>query len=129
MGLNPVYFATRFRVAHLPPTWPTRFVIVTAYATTGELWTDAENERANAALRERLAAMSVWYWPVTGYDADTGHAEPGWAIDMHQSDGVRLGIDFRQDAVYAVTVDELRVISCRTGETGQLGSFRDRLGQ
>ncbi|MCA2992494.1 DUF3293 domain-containing protein [Gemmatimonas sp.] len=127
MGLNPVYFATRFRVAHLPPAWPATFVIVTAYATTGERWTEDENERANAALRERLAAMSVWHWPITGYDPETGHAEPGWAIGVPHNDGVRLGVDFRQDAVFAVADDALQVISCRTGETGQLGSFRDRL--
>jgi hypothetical protein len=77
MGLKPVYFTTRFRVAHLPPAWPTTFVIVTAYATTGERWTDAENDRANAVLRERLAAMSVWHWPITGYDPETCYAEPG----------------------------------------------------
>ena len=127
VGLNPVYFNTRFRVVHLPPAWPSTFVIVTAYATTGERWTEEENERANAELGERLAAMSVWHWPITGYDPKTGHAEPGWAIAIPHPDGVRLGIDFRQDAVFAVTGDELQVISCRTDETCQLGSFRDRL--
>ena len=127
MGLNPVYFNTRFRVPQRPPAWPSTFVIVTAYATTGEEWTDAENERASAALRERLAAMSVWHWRITGYHPETGHAEPGWAVGMLHSAGVRLGVDFRQDAVFAVTGDELQVISCRTGETCQLGSFRDRL--
>ena len=127
VGLNPVYFNTRFRVAKLPTAWPSTFVIVTAYATTGEQWTNEENERVDVALRERLAAMSVWHWRITGYDPETGHAEPGWAVGMLVSDGVRLGVDFRHDAVFGVTGDELPVISCRTGETGQLGSFRDRL--
>lgn len=127
MGLKPVYFNTRFRVAQLPPAWPPTFVIVTAYATIGEQWANEENDRADVALRERLAAMSVWHWRITGYDPETGHAEPGWAVGILHSDGVRLGVDFRQDAVFAVTDDALQVISCRTGETGQLGSFRDRL--
>lgn len=127
MSFHPAYFNTHFRVAQRPLAWPSAFVIVTAYATTGELWTDAENERANKALREHIAQTAVWHWPVTGYDPDTGHAEPGWAIEVDRADGVRLGVDFRQDAIFCVTGDELDVVSCRTGQVKSVGGFRDRL--
>ena len=127
MSLHAVYFNTHFRVAELPCLWPATFVIVTAYATTGEQWTDAENDRANEALRERIAAMAVWSWPITGYDPATGHAEPGWAIAINPPEGVHLGNEFRQDAIFTVSGNELHVISCRTDERGVLGTFRDRV--
>jgi len=127
MSLHPAYFNTRFQVAQMPQVWPPDFVIVTAYATTGELWTDAENLRADNALREQIAQMAVWHWPVTGYDPDTGHAEPGWAVALTRADGVRLGAEYRQDAIFCVRGDALEVVSCRTGDADSVGSFRNRL--
>ncbi len=55
MSFHPAYFKTRFRVEQLPSSWPESFVIVTAYATTGEQWSDAENKRGDEALTQRLA--------------------------------------------------------------------------
>lgn len=129
MSLHPAYFTTRFRVAQAPPEWPSAFIIVTAYATTGERWTDDESARADEALRTRISQLAVWHWPVTGYDPTTGHAEPGWAIGLDRDDGVRLGIEFRQDAIFCVTDDVLEVVSCRTGEVSRVGAFRIRLGE
>ena len=45
--MHPAYFDTRFRVESLPETWPEQFVILAAWATTGQQWTRAQNEAAD----------------------------------------------------------------------------------
>jgi hypothetical protein len=127
LSFHPAYFKTRFIVEQLPSTWPASFVIVTAYATTGEQWSDAQNERADEALRERLAPLGVWYARVTGHDATSGHAEPGWAFEADLATGVELGREFRQDAIYRVDGDSLRVVSCADGGVAAVGGFRERI--
>jgi len=44
---NPHYAATRFHLTALPDRWPSEFVIITAYAPTGQRWTDQQNETAD----------------------------------------------------------------------------------
>ena len=103
MSLHPGYFLIRFRVdawiAELHGTtadvWPDAFVVVTAYATTGEQWSAARNGQAHAALRAQLESEGVWYQPITGYDPGTGHAEPGYAVAISLNDGVSLGRAFQ----------------------------------
>jgi hypothetical protein len=122
----PVYFSVRFRA---PPsvTWPERFVIVTAWATTGECWTDAENHAADARLVARLRELGTAPIRVTGYAPQTGHAEPGWAIALDPDAALCLGRSFRQHAIYAVDGDALQVVRCEDARTAPVGSFRDRV--
>jgi hypothetical protein len=124
---HPAYFATRFRVPALAPTWPVSFVIVTAHATTGEQWTAAQNAQANASLLERIAALGVWFCPITGFDPGTGHEEPGWAIEVPLSLGLELGRAFHQDAIFAVENDRLSVHSCEHHTWAVIGPFRERV--
>lgn len=127
MSFHPAYFTTRFRVEPLPPTWPASFVIVTAYATTGEQWSDKENERADAALRRRLGELGVWIAPITGFDPATGHAEPGWAVAVDLEIGRSLGREFRQNAIFHVDGDRLAVVSCAEQDVAAVGAFRERI--
>jgi hypothetical protein len=39
--MNPVYFETRFRTDQPEIDWPSEFVILSAFATTGQSWTPA----------------------------------------------------------------------------------------
>lgn len=126
-AFHPAYFATHFRVAAPMPAWPPAFVIVTAYATTGEQWTDEENRQANAALLRLIERRGVWHHEITGYDPHTGHAEPGWAMALSVEDGAALGREFRQDAIYVVQHDALRVVSCHKPAQAAVGSFRGRI--
>ena len=121
-----VYFDVRFR-APGPAAWPARFVIVTAWATTGERWTDAENHRADAALLGRIQELGATPIRVTGYAPATGHAEPGWALDLDPDPALRLGSEFRQHAIYAVAGDTLCVLHCADAREATVGSFRERL--
>jgi len=122
----PVYFDVRFRATG-PAAWPARFVIVTAWATTGERWTDAENHRADAALLGPILELGATPIRVTGYGPATGHAEPGWAIDLDPDAALRLGREFRQHAIYAVDDDVLRVLRCADARAATVGHFRERL--
>ena len=52
--VNPVYFETHFRSPQPVTDWPSEFVIVTAYATTGERWTSASAARPRPAKAARM---------------------------------------------------------------------------
>jgi hypothetical protein len=103
-------------------------VIVSAYATTGERWTDAQNERADRALHGELTARDVWTQRITGFSPDTGHAEPSWATELSLAEARDLGRRFRQDAIYHVLGDRLSVTRCDPpGPVVAVGEFRVRL--
>ena len=127
MSFHPAYFNTRFRVEQLPSSWPDSFVIVTAYATTGERWPADENKRGDEALTRRAAELGGWSLRVTGYDPVTGHAEPGWALEIDLETGVGLGREFRQDAIYQVEGDRLVAVSCGENGVAAVGGFRERV--
>lgn len=126
--MNPVYFETRFRLDCAPPNWPAAFVIITAYATTGQSWAASVNVAADRRLAEQLDRRSLWRRRVTGYSPTTGHAEPGWAVEMAWEDGCDLGREFHQDAIYAVESDTLFVTHCDScRHLIPIGGFRERL--
>jgi hypothetical protein len=129
MSFHTAYFNTRFRTEQPAVALPARFVVVTAYATTGERWTQAENTRADSALAQHLAALGVWHCRITGYDPATGHAEPGWAVEVTREAGLELGRAFRQDAIYWLDGEALWVVSCHGGDGAPVGVFADRLDQ
>ncbi len=140
--MHPAYFETRFCTPAPVTDWPSQFVIVTAFATTGTTRSAEENERADreleADLRERAGTAleagragrggAGWLQRITGYSPSTGHAEPGWAVDLPFEEACDLGLRFRQDAIYVVRGDDLFVTHCdeRRGEV-RVGRFRERL--
>ena len=72
-----IYHETRFRLPRPVASWPAHFGLITGYATTGEIWPEERNQKANAKLEQQLSASGCWMTPVTGYSPTTGHAEPG----------------------------------------------------
>ena len=126
--MNPAYFETRFRTDGTIVRWPAEFVIITAYATTGESWTAERNDSSGRALESELVSREVWFERLTGYSPSTGHAEPGWAAELPLDEARELGIRYRQDAIYHVIDDRLSVTHCDVGrELVFVGSFHDRL--
>lgn len=126
--MHPSYFETRFRVDALPDAWPESFAIVTAYATTGERWSDAANAAANRRLSDRIVRSRLWHWPITGYSPTTGHAEPGWGIELDRQSACDWGADFLQDAIYFIAGDDLSVSHCGASRgLVPVGPFRERL--
>ena len=50
------YRTTRFRIDS-PTDFPLEFVILTAHATTGQVWTDEQNQNADQRLEAELRAL------------------------------------------------------------------------
>jgi hypothetical protein len=126
--MHPGYFTTHFRDHDEGEDWPQEFVIISAYATTGETWTDEENERADEALEEALKGLGVWAHPVLGFSTESDHAEPSWAARLSLDEARALGRRFRQYAIFHVRGDHLSVTRCAHGTPlVPMGSFRERL--
>lgn len=126
--MNSIYLESHFYFDAWLPQLPDEFAIITAYATTGETWTTEENSTADGALADDLARSGKWYMRITGYSPATGHAEPGWAVEMGVSDACDLGLRYLQDAIYFVSGDELWVSLCGEPRGRALvGGFRERI--
>ena len=125
---NSLYTTTRFRVASLPDRWPSAFVIISAYAPTGQKWSDAANTAADQSLTAELETLGAWRLRITGYSPDTGHAEPGWAVELPSERGREIGRRYQQDAIFVIRADALGYVSCPgEGEVIWFGAFRERV--
>jgi hypothetical protein len=126
--MSPAYFETHFQQEGSDADWPPKFAIVTAYNTTGETWSPERNSAADTDLAAELAAMGIWRRRMTGYSPSTGHAEPGWAVELLLNDACDLGLRYKQDAIYYVTGDELWVTFCDDRrQLVRVGRFAARL--
>lgn len=126
--MPPFYYQTRFKPDDLPTSLPGTFAIITAFATTGEIWTDSENAAANAALRAELEMSDRLLGSLTGYSPDTGHAEPGFAASLPFAEACDLGLKFKQDAIYYVDSGILHVSYCdQRRRSDPVAAFLDRL--
>jgi hypothetical protein len=125
---NPLYTATRFRLLAPCQRWPPEFVIITAYAPTGRQRSDEKNEAADQLLASELEALGLWRVRITGYSPDTGHAEPGWAVELAIEAGREIGRRFQQDAIFVIRGDDLGYVHCDASDPViWLGRFRERV--
>jgi hypothetical protein len=125
--LHPAYFKVHFRGPWPDRSHPDEFAIVTAYATTGETWPDERNRAADLELENELRGTGAWMRRITGYDPATGHAEPGWAVEIGFEEAVDVGLRFQQDAIFWVSGNRVWVAKCGPdGERSEVGLFSDR---
>ena len=117
--MNPIYLETRFKCdGENDPTFdeleslPDEFAIITAYATTGEHWSDAKNNEADKQLKTYLNSQFSCVKRITGYSPSTGHAEPGWLVNCSFAQGCDIGLFFKQDAIYWGESGQLFVSYC-----------------
>ncbi|CAH9018923.1 DUF3293 domain-containing protein [Candidatus Nitrosacidococcus sp. I8] len=126
--MNPVYSETHFKTPFYITNWANEFAIITAYATTGEIWTKERNNRADKNLWSELQKQSDWIKRVTGYSPTSGHAEPGWAAEISFDIACNMGQLFYQDAIYYVENDQLYISFCDHRRFKVLiGDFRSRV--
>jgi len=112
----------------LPKDWPTSFVIVNAWATTGEAWSAERNQAADEALRQALERVGLRHHRVIGASPDLAHQEPSWAVDMTQESADELADHFLQVAFFAVEQGTLWVVPTGRLEAAvALGPWSDRL--
>lgn len=124
--MNPIYFDTHFQTP--VEVCPDSFAIITAYATTGQAWTEEENEAADQALQQFLKANGSLLGRIVGYSPETGHEEPGWGTRIDWREACDIGLRFKQDAVYFVQNDVLWVTYCdERRDLIQVGRFSERL--
>lgn len=110
--MTPIYFDTRFKLG-LPLTeLPDSFAIITAHATSGEVWTAEDNKAASEALRAELERGGQLIGTITGYSPVTNHAEPGYAAALKFEEACKIGARFKQDAIYYVGSGTLFVSHC-----------------
>lgn len=125
---HPAYFTIRFRTESIVDQWPEHFFIITAYATTGETWSDERNSQADNELHQELLRLGHTPIRITGYDPESGHGEPGWAVELPVEEALSLGRSFRQDAIYRVDGDVLTVAHCSPPvDWVHVGIFRERI--
>lgn len=126
----PEYFETCFRLtaAAAGEAWPREFGIVSAYATTGERWSDERNQAADRELEAELERQGIQRRRLIGFSPTTEHAEPSWAVELSFDATCDLGLRFRQDAIYYVRNERLNLSYCddRRGLI-EVGLFRERL--
>ena len=127
--IPPEYLGTRFRVDKQPAAWPSSFVIISAWATTGEVWSEDVNRAADEGLARRLSALGVWHHRTTGYDPNSDHAEPSWAVEQPLDDAVELALEFKQLGVFHIVDGELWVCMCHDPRAAaqRVALFFDRL--
>ena len=126
--MQNAYQETRFRQDRAPDAWPERFVIITASPPSGAGWSEQRSNAAQAHLTAILADLHCWIHRLAGYSSVTGHAEPGWAVDIGPTHGVELGRQFLQDAIFFVEDDLLWVVECdEEAAMTSIGWFSERL--
>ena len=125
--LHPAYSKVRFRGPWPDRSHPDEFAIITAYATTGETWPDERNRAADLELENELRGTGCWMRRLTGYEPETGHAEPGWAVGIGFEEALDLGRRFKQDAIFWISANRVRVAKCGSDlQSDEGGPFSDR---
>jgi len=126
--MNPVYLDTYFSCHETLEDKPLEFAIITAYATTGETWSDNENIQADVGLKAYLDIHFNWVKRISGYSPVTQHSEPGWMVSSSWEQGCDIGLKFKQDAIYFVSGDALTVSYCDDRRTEvYVGEFLKRV--
>jgi Protein of unknown function (DUF3293) len=96
--------------------------VITAHNPGGKMASDTENASAGTKLEEELERQGLTWCPAAGGDPSWTHLEPGAAvIGMDEAGAVALGARFGQEAIFALTPADRRVIGCadqRVAATG-----------
>ena len=104
------YKSTVFQYQDFPADWPKSFAILTAYATTGETWTDEQNKEADQKLETQLRKGGYRIHRISGYSKDLKTHEEGWAVIMDLKRAWDLAVKYKQVALFYYQNDELLLV-------------------
>ena len=104
------YKSTVFEYQNFPKDWPKSFAILTAYATTGETWTDAQNIAADGQLEAELRKGGHRIHRISGYSKDLDTHEEGWAVVLDLKPAWDLAVKYKQVALFYYQEDELLLV-------------------
>ncbi len=112
------YHTTRFKTPPLTRGIPQSFFIITAWNPLGQRAGDEDNQKANASLEARLKDCQLSRFPVTGFCQD--HSEDGFGITCSRDEAIALGKEFRQDAIYQISNNQVILVDCKEQEADEL---------
>jgi hypothetical protein len=87
--------------------------VLTAHNPAGQMVSDEANAAAQALLESHLRARGLTWWPADGGDPYWTHVEAGVAlVGIAEADAIALGAEFKQEAIFAFSTANRRVVSC-----------------
>ena len=104
------YKSTVFEYQNFPKDWPKSFAILTAYATTGETWTDAQNIAADGQLEAELRKGGHRIHRISGYSKYLDTHEEGWAVVLDLKPAWDLAVKYKQVALFYYQDNELLLV-------------------
>ena len=126
--MNPEFLNTYFKIPnHTAADLPSEFVIVTAFNPEGRVCADGLNQSYDAKLAATIETNSLSSWRVVGGSRDFAHAEQGYAIETDLETGIKLGVQFRQVAIFRVKQGKLHLVVCATRQQTPMGAWNLRL--
>jgi hypothetical protein len=117
--LKPEYLDTFFKGPIPQGGWPDYYAIVTACNPDGQDVDDATNRKATHALEETIDERGVRYGPMTGGSVDGGHQEFGYLVECDLTSALKLGADYKQEAIFWIEDGNLFVVNCPDGSNKQ----------
>lgn len=121
------YLEAFFEAAVRHDELPRRFGIVTACNPLGVQQDLRLNEEADRQLDERLNALELQHFRVTGGSHDGAHQEPGFGIVTDARERVRLvSREFQQEAFFWVEDGVVYCESIDGATSDRIGTWRER---
>lgn len=108
----PGYFGARLDVEVPDDGLPEEFWVITACDPDGVVMEPEVNERRTLDFRSELLEAGLMFFPVTGYDPEGSHREPGFGIVTGEEDALEAGRRLEQIAVYQVTEGGVWLVFC-----------------
>lgn len=113
--LREAFMKARFRGEEPEGGWPKQFGVVTACNPDGVTIPETSNAELTRRFEESLLGEGMVIFPMTGYDPDSDHAEPGYGVVCGKDEMLRLGREREQVAVFRVKDGQVWLLSCEPG--------------
>ena len=110
--LKAAYHTVRFNSTSWLQNPPSTFVIVTAFNPKGRNAPLSRNQHADQTLLGYLKQNHFSYTRITGMSPDQKHQEPGWGIAVTETEGLKIGSRFQQEAIFVVVNLQVSLVSC-----------------
>ncbi|WP_299009314.1 DUF3293 domain-containing protein [uncultured Shewanella sp.] len=88
------------------------FAIITAHNPKGMILSPSQNRLLDKKLQNELVHLGALHQEMIGTSVDMSHREKSWAVAVERKVGIAIGLKFKQNAIYYVETDKLRLIPC-----------------
>ncbi len=105
-----------------------QFAIVTAWNPNGKLALSDDNFKSDKTLNDLLVQQQLPQYPIYGCSPDLTYREKSRAVEIDKATAVKIGKQFRQNAIFWVENDKLFLIPCLLQEKEEcIGDFSSRI--